>query len=326
MPASASRQPAQTVRLVEVGERRLRRSPEPGDCRDVFGAGAEPLLLAAAGEERREGEVLARPHDRTGALRAADLVGGEGQHIDAERGDVDRNAARRLDRVAMDDGAGLVGDAGRSRQPAGSRRSRCWRASPRRAARRPSPARSYERPLATPASSTMPSPSTGMVLHSVGREAAAGQDRGMLGGADETGCRPDAACRRCVHSGVSTVTFASVPPLVKVTSFGVAADEPRHVGAGRLDPLPRRASLGVDRRGVADRAERREHRLARLRPERRAWRCSRGRCGSWRRQTTVSRPRQIGAGGAAARDQADDRRVVDAAAATRTEPCQIAFW
>ena len=243
-------------------------APKPAIAATFSVPARRPLLLAAAGEERREGEVLARPHDRAGALRPADLVGGQGQHVDAERGDVDRDAARRLDRVGVDDGAGFV------REP------------------RATAATGWITPVSLLASITETSGrarpggfgQAGLqrveIDHPVavdrervarlGREPAAGQHRRMLGGADE-----ETPIRRGLpatsNPAVSTVALASVPPLVKVTSFGDRRRPAAHDRRGRASIRPRAArALGVHRRGVADRAQRLDHRRARLRPQRRA--------------------------------------------------------
>ena len=64
--------------------RSSRRDAEAGDRRDVLGAGAPVALLPAAGHLRHEPRAAANPQ-RAGALRAAELVAGERQQVDAER-------------------------------------------------------------------------------------------------------------------------------------------------------------------------------------------------------------------------------------------------
>ncbi len=73
---------------------------EPDDPRQVFGAGAAPALLAAAAQQRRQLRS-AGDHQRADAGRAADLVRREGYKIGADGGDIDRDLAGGLHRVAM---------------------------------------------------------------------------------------------------------------------------------------------------------------------------------------------------------------------------------
>ena len=66
--------------------RRRCRRPEGGDPGHVLGAGARPAFLAAAADERiGEMDIVASPHQRADALRAADLVRRERQQIGAEQ-------------------------------------------------------------------------------------------------------------------------------------------------------------------------------------------------------------------------------------------------
>ena len=85
----------------EVVLRKRRGGAEADDAGGVLGAAAQAPLLPAAVDERRDVEPCA--HDeRADPLGAGELVGGDAHHVDAEPGEGDRDAARRLHRVAMD--------------------------------------------------------------------------------------------------------------------------------------------------------------------------------------------------------------------------------
>ena len=98
---------------------------------------ADVALLAAAVHAAAVTLDLAAYDERADAVRAADLVAGQGQRVDAGRGEVDRHRADRLD------GVGVHRDAvrGRDRDDLVDRlercRPRCWPTSPRPA--RPTP-------------------------------------------------------------------------------------------------------------------------------------------------------------------------------------------
>ena len=111
--------------------RAARRRPA-GDRRHVLGARAAVALVLAAGDDRQQARAALDPQ-RAGALRAVELVRRQRQQVDAERPHVDRNLAGRLHGVGVQQRAVLVRDRARARRSAGSCRSRCWRASPRRA-------------------------------------------------------------------------------------------------------------------------------------------------------------------------------------------------
>ena len=109
-----------------------RRDAQAGNRRHVLGAGAPVALVLAAGQDRLHPRAALDPQ-RAGALRAVELVRRQRQQIDAERADVDRDLADRLHRVGVHQRAALVRDRARVRRSAESCRSRCSRASPRRA-------------------------------------------------------------------------------------------------------------------------------------------------------------------------------------------------
>ncbi len=74
--------------------RELDRGGQARDRRGVQGAAADVALLAAAVHEGAHLDLAA--HDQgADAVGAADLVPGEGQRVDAARGEVDRDRARR---------------------------------------------------------------------------------------------------------------------------------------------------------------------------------------------------------------------------------------
>src|ERR1700692_3897706 len=88
------------------------RGAESGDAGDIFGAGAQAALLAAAANERiGKMNVLARPDERSDALRATDLVGRERQQVGAERVDIAGDAPGRLNRIDMQQSAGGMHDS-----------------------------------------------------------------------------------------------------------------------------------------------------------------------------------------------------------------------
>ena len=91
--ASRSRQPAHWPRLSRSARAASAAAPKPAMAATFSVPARVPPLLPAAGQQRRKGDVLARPHDGARSLRPADLVGRQGQHIDAERADIDRACA-----------------------------------------------------------------------------------------------------------------------------------------------------------------------------------------------------------------------------------------
>ena len=91
--------PGGVLGLVLDGE--LDGGGEARDRRRVDGAAADVALLSPA--VRQRGHVdLAAYDERADAVRAADLVAGQGQRVDAGLGEVDRHRADRLHRVGVD--------------------------------------------------------------------------------------------------------------------------------------------------------------------------------------------------------------------------------
>ena len=147
-PGRASRRSSsrsrRAPRRAASASRRLAREgggrAEAHDAGHVLRAGPAVALLAAAAHER--GQRRPAPHvEAAHALRAVELVGGEGEQVDVEGrarrpAPCPRPARRRSGR-----GRPARGRAGPPRPPAAGRRSRCWPASPRRRrwSRRPSP-------------------------------------------------------------------------------------------------------------------------------------------------------------------------------------------
>ena len=108
--------------------------------------------------------------------------------------------------------------AGQPRRPAGSRRSRCWRAGARPGPACACPAQALARARPDRRS---PSRSTGMRSTGRGRKPMPVQDARVLGGAEEQ--RGGSRLRRGGgSSGVRTILAASVPPLVKMTFLALA--------------------------------------------------------------------------------------------------------
>ena len=95
-------------------DRDLHGRGEAGDCGGVDGARSDVTLLArrrAAARHRAARDVRRGRRRR----RAADLVPGEGEQVDAARGEVDRHLADGLHRVGVDRDAVRVRDATRPR-------------------------------------------------------------------------------------------------------------------------------------------------------------------------------------------------------------------
>src|SRR5204862_1877735 len=87
-----------------LGQRESRRGPEPDDARHVERPGAKPALVPAAVEDRREPHARVRGAyvEAADALRAVELVGGEGHQVDAERVHVERLLPERLRRAGVE--------------------------------------------------------------------------------------------------------------------------------------------------------------------------------------------------------------------------------
>ena len=118
-----SRHPLEDAALETISERsdssvggdetlagQLRGDTQSDERRHIFSACATAPLLSAACQNRREADAAANP-DGAHAFGAAELVRRYGQHVDAERHDVDRYLAGRLDRVGVEQGAGFVRDS-----------------------------------------------------------------------------------------------------------------------------------------------------------------------------------------------------------------------
>ena len=174
--------------------------------------------------------------------------------VGAERRDVAIDAARRLHRVDVQQAAGARARSRRSRRSAGSRRSRCWRASPRPAALAPEQWRFSEHedrprrrhrpavPRRRPARKRPPRSTEGCSIA-------------------ETNSRSRGSLRPPISSaGVSASMLASVAPLVKVTFFASAPTSaatcararPRPAGAPRAPRhAPRRRCRSAPARATS---------------------------------------------------------------------------
>ncbi len=89
-----------------------RGGAETGNSADVLGPGPQRTLLPSPTPRGHNGHLGRRSDQRADAVRTADLVGRQGQEVDAELGDVERHAACGLNGVAMHGGAGLAGKGG----------------------------------------------------------------------------------------------------------------------------------------------------------------------------------------------------------------------
>ena len=147
--------------------------------------------------------------------------------------------AGRLHRVAMDQRAGGVGERARPRRPAGSRRSRCWRASPTTSAGASAPASIRS----SAARSTTPSRSTGMR-----RPAGTALQHAIV--LD----RPRPA-RRCRPVPASARLLASVPPRVKTISDGSAPTSAATCRRAASTRVARCAAGAMHRGRIAARAQ-----------------------------------------------------------------------
>ena len=93
--------------------RQAGRLSQADDQRRGQGAGAQPALLPAAGEQRREADPWAAAHEQgADALGAVDLVAGDGGEIDMPTGQIQRDFSHRLGDVGVEQGAGVLGDGG----------------------------------------------------------------------------------------------------------------------------------------------------------------------------------------------------------------------
>src|SRR4029453_7320175 len=97
-----------------VGEGGGRGGAEAGDGGGRGGAGARRAPRAAAGEERTQGGP-GPDHQGADAGGAAELVGGQGEQVDAVGGHVDPGQPGGLDGVAEQDRPGAAGQLGRGR-------------------------------------------------------------------------------------------------------------------------------------------------------------------------------------------------------------------
>ena len=226
--------------------RRRRRSPQ---CR--------PHSRCRRGSRapgRRRGSADRRDGDRVAPDQSADALGPPS--LWAER--VIRSAPRRLDIAGILPAAWTASTCSsrrpharsrRPRRPAGSRRSRCWRASRRRAAG-PCPSASAASRRSRAARSMRPSGVDRNVRPSLptGNRPPARTDGCSIA---EMNSRSRGALSPPISiAGVSASALASVPPDVKVTSRG-ARRQAGHLLAGFLDGAAGRAALRMDRRRVA---------------------------------------------------------------------------
>ena len=95
----------------ELGRGHRTRGAESHDAGDVQRAAAKAALLPATGHGRAHPLLdAARDEQRADALRPVQLVGAEGRQVHAQRVNVQRQLAERLDRVGMHERPVMVGE------------------------------------------------------------------------------------------------------------------------------------------------------------------------------------------------------------------------
>ncbi|OQC18642.1 MAG: hypothetical protein BWX70_03456 [Verrucomicrobia bacterium ADurb.Bin070] len=95
--------------LIHVRSREVNSFAETHDVRHVFRAAAPSVLLMAAQHEGFESRAAPQVEDAN-AFGRVQLVSGDRKHVDRQALHVDRQFARDLHRVGVDDGARLLGD------------------------------------------------------------------------------------------------------------------------------------------------------------------------------------------------------------------------
>ena len=172
----------------------------------------------------------------------------ERQQVRAERLEIERDAARRLHGIDMQHAAMAMHDVGRLRAPAGSRRSRCWRAisetsarcrrkgfEPLRQRRQIDRAVGIDGNLLDPGRTNRPPASTdGCSIADTSRRS-----NGRLSSAI---CNRRRQCER--------IRLGSARCEDDIARIG--ADQRRDLLARLLDRMPRRAAFAVDRGRIAD--------------------------------------------------------------------------
>ena len=94
-----------------MAPRRRGCRPEVCDTGDIFGAGAQAALLAAAADQRlREMDIFIAADKGANALRSTDLVSREPDQVGAKRADLAIATPRTLHRVDTEQAAGRVHD------------------------------------------------------------------------------------------------------------------------------------------------------------------------------------------------------------------------
>jgi hypothetical protein len=236
------------------------RRAEAAIPRHVLGAGPCRAPARRRGAAAQVPARLVGQHQRADALRAADLVRRKRHQIGAERIDIARDAARAPGphRHAA---AARAWTISAPRRPAGSRRSRCWPASPTPARRPPisSSSRSVEdrrRPRRDRRWSSIARPQTA-------RPRAPRHARWPKPAAARPGAAP------AESPGVSASALASVPPEVKMTLRGSAPTSARDRTARVLDQPARLRGPRHGPRTDCRSVQRRRHRRLRFRAQRR---------------------------------------------------------
>jgi hypothetical protein len=103
-------QPCGFFGLGEVGQGKLGRHAKSDNARHVLRSRAAPPLLAAALDQGLDRCTVVE-HERAHTLGTADLVGGEAQHVGAERVHIELDPSRRLNGIGVEDPAGVMHDA-----------------------------------------------------------------------------------------------------------------------------------------------------------------------------------------------------------------------
>ena len=253
-------------RIPEMVTGEPRRNAEPRHCRDVFGAGAPPPLLPAAGQKRLRPQCSSASTSAPAPCGPPILWAERARKSTPSAVDVDRDAPERLHRVAEDiaavplhdprglgdrmDDAGLV--VGEHQRDSRARRARHHgRQAPLRARRgRSSPSRSTGSRLTASAGKRPPASTQGC---SVAPDIEPARPGRCVPG-------PTGSRRQRQHGGLGCA--AGEDHVLRL-----CADGRGYFRARRLQAHSRAAALGMHGGRVRAAVERRDHGLARFRQE-----------------------------------------------------------
>ncbi len=224
----------------------LRRRPKRRDGGDILGPGAAELFLAATDQQRPDRQIALR-HQSTGAQDAAHLVGRQSQQIGAQIAHIKRNAAGSLRCVAMQQPAGCMNQIG-------CRAHRLDHAG--------LVIRQHDRDEGRPTGVTQRRGEIVEIHLAVAlnpqnaraRYLSRLQHRIMFDAGDDQ--RPFAPAGESQIIGLG-------PAGDEDHVLSLRANQPRDLSAGAIDQRARGTAEAMDRRRIADRAQRRFHRRLR---------------------------------------------------------------